>query len=102
MTRVLAPSGCGGEFTQPILHILAEYCTGLPNKVCPRLRDLATAPARGITQPRTNLIREPCTEPYATLTSVRYLQPTKRHAFREEIELVETFYVWYKSFCWQT
>ena len=36
-----------------------EY-TGLPNKACPRLRDLATAPARGITQPRTNLIREPC------------------------------------------
>ena len=31
-----------------------------PNKACPRLRDLATAPARGITQPRTNLIREPC------------------------------------------
>ena len=38
-----------------------ESCyTGLPNKACPRLRDLATAPARGITQPRTNLIREPC------------------------------------------
>ena len=35
--------------------------TGLPNKACPRLRDLATALARGITQPRTNLIREPCT-----------------------------------------
>ena len=34
--------------------------TGLPNKACPRLRDLASAPARGITQPRTNLIREPC------------------------------------------
>ena len=25
--------------------------TRLPNKACPRLRDLATAPARGITQP---------------------------------------------------
>ena len=36
------------------------HCTGLPNKACPRLRDLATAPARGITQPRTNLIWEPC------------------------------------------
>ena len=36
--------------------------TGLPNKACTRLRDLATAPARGITQPRTNLIREPCTK----------------------------------------
>ena len=24
------------------------------------MRDLATAPARGIKQPRTNLIREPC------------------------------------------
>ena len=35
--------------------------TGLPNKACPSLRDLATAPARGITQSRTNLIREPCT-----------------------------------------
>ena len=35
-------------------------CTGLPNKACPRLRDLATALARGITQPRTWLIREPC------------------------------------------
>ena len=38
-----------------------KYYTGLPNKACPRLRDLATAPAHGITQPRTNLIREPCT-----------------------------------------
>ena len=35
--------------------------TGLPNKACPRLRDHATAPARGIMQPSTNLIREPCT-----------------------------------------
>ena len=43
--------------------ILQEHAlaTGLPNKACPRLRDLATAPARGIKQPRTNLIREPCT-----------------------------------------
>ena len=32
--------------------------TGIPNKACPRLRDLATAPACGITQPRTILIRE--------------------------------------------
>ena len=37
-----------------------HLCTGLPNKACPRLRDLATALARGITQPRTNLIREHC------------------------------------------
>ena len=27
-----------------------HYDTGLPNKACPRLCDLATAPARGITQ----------------------------------------------------
>ena len=37
--------------------------TGLPNKACPRLRDLAAPPARRITQPRTNLIREPCMWP---------------------------------------
>ena len=42
--------------------------TGLPNKACPRLRDLVTAPAHGITQPRKNLIREPCT---ATLLPVK-------------------------------
>ena len=24
----LAPSCCGGEFTQPSFHLLAEYCTG--------------------------------------------------------------------------
>ena len=39
---------------------LQQLTTGLPNKACPRLRDLATAPARGISQPRTNLIWEPC------------------------------------------
>ena len=27
MTRVLAPSGRGGEFTQPSFHLLAEYCS---------------------------------------------------------------------------
>ena len=31
-----------------------DVYTELANKVCPRLRDLATAPAGGITQPRTN------------------------------------------------
>ena len=41
-------------------HAKCSVITGLPNKACPRLRDLATAPARGITQPRTYLIREPC------------------------------------------
>ena len=34
--------------------------TELAKKACPRLRDLTTAPAHGITQPRTNLIWEPC------------------------------------------
>ena len=48
---------------------MPKHFTGLPNKACPRLRDLATAPARRITQPRTNLIREPCTcHSHQTLT----------------------------------
>ena len=34
--------------------------TGLPNKVCPRLRDSACWRSGEITQPRTSLIREPC------------------------------------------
>ena len=34
--------------------------TGLPNKVCPRLRDCACWRSGEITQPRTSLIREPC------------------------------------------
>ena len=41
------------------------------------MRDLATAPARGITQPRTNLIREPCT--FSTeihFKVVFFIQPT--------------------------
>ena len=36
-------------------------CTELAKKVCPRLRDLATAPAGGITQPRTNFFGQLCT-----------------------------------------
>ena len=35
-------------------------CTGLPNKVCPRLRDSACWRSGEITQPRTRFIREPC------------------------------------------
>ena len=35
--------------------------TGLPNKVCPSLRDSACWRSGEITQPRTSLIREPCT-----------------------------------------
>ena len=34
--------------------------TELAKKVCPRLRDLATAPAGGITQPRTNIFGQLC------------------------------------------
>ena len=37
-------------------------CTGLPNKVCPRLRDSACWRSGEITQPRTSLIRGPCTD----------------------------------------
>ena len=35
-------------------------CTELAKRVCPRLRDLGTAPAGGITQPRTNFIGQLC------------------------------------------
>ena len=35
--------------------------TELANKVCPRLRDLATAPAGRIMQPRTNFFGQLCT-----------------------------------------
>ena len=34
--------------------------TELDKKVCPRLRDLATAPAGRITQPRTNFFGQLC------------------------------------------
>ena len=46
----MTPSGIGKSVT-----------TGLPNKVCPRLRDSACWRSGEITQPRTSLIREPCT-----------------------------------------
>ena len=36
------------------------WCTGLSNKVCPRLRDSVCWHSGEITQPRTSLIREPC------------------------------------------
>ena len=36
--------------------------TELTKKVCPRLRDLATAPAGGITQPRTHFFGQLCRE----------------------------------------
>ena len=42
-------------------HFLTQKYTGLPNKVCPRLRDSACWCSGEITQPRTSLIREPCT-----------------------------------------
>ena len=41
--------------------ILCYRFTGLPNKVCPRLRDSACWRSGEITQPRTSLIGEPCT-----------------------------------------
>ena len=31
-TRLREPSGRGGEFTQPSLHLLAEYCTLLARR----------------------------------------------------------------------
>ena len=37
--------------TDRLLQVHWRSLTGLPNKACPRLCDLATAPARGITQP---------------------------------------------------
>ena len=48
-----------GNFRK-LSHFPIMYSTGLPNKACPRLRDLATVLACGITRPRTSLIREPC------------------------------------------
>ena len=42
---------------QPTTAVLS---TGLPNKVCPRLRDSACWRSGEITQPRTSLIWEPC------------------------------------------
>ena len=38
--------------------------TELAKKVCPRLRDLSTAPAGGITQPGTNFFGHLCTTQY--------------------------------------
>ena len=55
--------------SQSVVGKMLSKTTELAKKVCPRLRDLVTAPARGITQPRTNLIREPCT--YVELTFSR-------------------------------
>ena len=37
-----------------------DVYTELANKVCPRLRDLATAPSGGITQPRANIFGHLC------------------------------------------
>ena len=34
-SRLLAPSGRGGEFTQPRAHLLAEHCTSVT--MCPSL-----------------------------------------------------------------
>ena len=49
--------------------------TELAKKVCPRLRDLATAPAGGITHPRTNFFGQLCTycETHATSRDARRL-----------------------------
>ena len=38
------------------LKWLYLYSTDMAKKVCPRLRDLVTAPAGEITQPRTNFL----------------------------------------------
>ena len=43
-----------GKTANWVVRLMHGY-TELAKKVCPRLRDLATAPAGGITQPRTNL-----------------------------------------------
>ena len=42
-------------------RLSSQYCTELAKKVCPRLRDLTTAPAGGITQPRTKIFGQFCT-----------------------------------------
>ena len=42
------------------LHMF-NNCTELAKKVCPWLRDLATVPAGGITQPRTHFFGQLCT-----------------------------------------
>ena len=33
-SRLSAPSGRGGGFSQPFLHLLAEYCTILHKAIC--------------------------------------------------------------------
>ena len=45
-----------------------EKPTGLPNKVCPRLRDSACWRSGEITQPRPSLIREPYTATHVCLS----------------------------------
>ena len=47
IARVLSSNSC-------------TVCTELAKKVCPRLPDLATAPAGGITQPSTNFFGQLC------------------------------------------
>ena len=49
----------------PFLSAIKHSFTGVPNKVCPRLRDSACWRSGEITQPRTSLIREPCRNPRA-------------------------------------
>ena len=60
-------SGCrtGKEDKLTAMYVAWPSCawlmlTELSTKVCPRLRDLATAPAGGITQPRKNCFGQLC------------------------------------------
>ena len=60
-------------FSQPGTSLCVKQDdTGLPNKVCPRLRDSACWCSGKITQPRTSLIREPC-----MVLSLAYFKPVK-------------------------
>ena len=53
-----------------------NFTAGLPNKVCPRLRDSACWRSGEITQPRTSLIREPCIQRSAQKFDVNSNQRT--------------------------
>ena len=56
-----------------------NFTAGLPNKVCPRLRDSACWRCGEITQPRKSLIREPCMRSkgyFRTMLLLAYMQPT--------------------------
>ena len=54
--------------SQSVVGKMLSKTTELAKKVCPRLRDLVTAPAGGITQSRTNFFGQLCTHCCHTAT----------------------------------